>query len=170
MRQLQLQRAIELSSTSREGTPKAIPLSRDQLDGDFVISAITEGYRFKETEEGLFLVKDETYLALVVHPKANRSGDLQESVLGSDSIQQSVNCTDGPNWGARDGAGDLFSCRSNRIRRQAGEGPGTRIKCFDLKPQLLKHAGIEVTKGRRVFGIERQVLPVIKSATGEKNR
>jgi hypothetical protein len=78
MRQLQIQRAIELSSAEREGTPKPVPLSRDQLDGDFVISAIKEGFEFKETADGLFLVKDEKYLALVIHPKAKLSGELQE--------------------------------------------------------------------------------------------
>lgn len=78
MRQLQIRRAIELSSAEREGSPKPIPLSREQIDGDFVMSAIKEGYSIKETEEGFFLVKNEQYLALVVHPQAKLSGDLQE--------------------------------------------------------------------------------------------
>ena len=43
-----------------------------------MISAIKEGFEFKETADGLFLVKDEKYLALVVHPKAKLSGELQE--------------------------------------------------------------------------------------------
>jgi hypothetical protein len=78
MRQLQTERAIELTNAEREGTPTPVPLSRDQLDGDFVIGAIKEGFEFKETADGLFLVKDEKYLALVVHPKAKLSGELQE--------------------------------------------------------------------------------------------
>lgn len=78
MRQLQIERAIELANAEREGTPKPVPLTRDQLDGDFVISAINDGYEFRETDDGLFLVKDETYLALVVHPKAKLTGELQE--------------------------------------------------------------------------------------------
>lgn len=78
MRQLQIQRAIELSTAEREGTPKAVPLSRAQLNGDFVIDAIKEGYKLKETEDGLFLVKNEQYLALVIHPNAKRSTEMQE--------------------------------------------------------------------------------------------
>ena len=78
MRELQVQRAIELSSAEREATPKAIPLTHDQLDGDFAIAAIKEGFRFKETKDGIFLVKDEQYLAFVVHPKAKLSGELQD--------------------------------------------------------------------------------------------
>lgn len=78
MRQLQQQRAIELSIAEREGTLKPVPLRRDQLDGDFVMNAIKEGFSFKNTADGLFLVKNETYLALVVHPKAKLSGELRE--------------------------------------------------------------------------------------------
>jgi hypothetical protein len=78
MRKLQAERAIELSDAEREGTPKPVPLNRDQLDGDFVIGAIKEGFKFKETADGLFLVKNEKYLALVVHPRAKLSGELQE--------------------------------------------------------------------------------------------
>lgn len=78
MRQLQTERAIELVNATREGTPKPVPLSRDQLDGDFVIGAIKDGFRFKETEDGLFLVKDDQFLALAVHPKAKLSGQLQQ--------------------------------------------------------------------------------------------
>lgn len=78
MRQLQTERAIELSTAEREGAPKPIPLSRDQLDADFVINAIKEGFAFRETADGILLVKDEKYLALVVHPQAKLSGQLQE--------------------------------------------------------------------------------------------
>ncbi|MDG2220471.1 MAG: hypothetical protein P8L85_03770 [Rubripirellula sp.] len=78
MRQLQIQRAIELSTADREGTPKPVLLTRDQLDGDFAINAIKEGFAIKETEEGISLVKKESYLAFVIHPKAKLSGELQE--------------------------------------------------------------------------------------------
>ncbi len=78
MRSLQVQRAIELASAEREATPKRVPLSKDQLDGDFVINSIKEGYRFSETDEGLFLVKDEQYVALIIHPRAKISSEMQE--------------------------------------------------------------------------------------------
>ena len=78
MRQLQVQRTIELASAEREATPKRIPLGKDQLDGDFVINSIKEGYRFQESDEGLFLVKDEQYVALIIHPRAKASGEMQE--------------------------------------------------------------------------------------------
>ena len=78
MRRLQVQRAIELASAEREATPKRIPLSKDQLDGGFVIDSIKEGYRFKETDEGLFLVKDQQFVALIIHPRAKVSSEMQE--------------------------------------------------------------------------------------------
>lgn len=78
MRQLQLQRAIELVSAEREGSAKQIPLRKDQLDGDFVIKAIEAGFRFKETDDDLMLVKNEQYIALVVHPNAKASTEMDE--------------------------------------------------------------------------------------------
>lgn len=78
MRRLQNERAIELSNAKRAGTPKSVPLSRDQLDGNFVISAIKEGFEFQETADGIFLVKDVKYLALVIHPNAKLSSELRE--------------------------------------------------------------------------------------------
>lgn len=78
MRQLQIQRAIELSTADREGTPKPVLLTREQLDGDFVMNAIKEGFAIKETEEGISLVKKESYLAFIIHPKAKLSGELHE--------------------------------------------------------------------------------------------
>lgn len=78
MRRLQVQRAIELSIAEREGSPKAIPLDKAKLDGDFVFSAIKEGFKFKETDNEIFLTKNEQYLALIVHPRAKLNGDLQE--------------------------------------------------------------------------------------------
>lgn len=77
LRELQMQRAIELIDASRESSPKPIPLSRDELDGDFVMNAIKEGYSFRETDEGMFLVKNEDYLALIVHPRTKMTGELQ---------------------------------------------------------------------------------------------
>lgn len=78
LRQLQLQRAVELVSAERDSSAKQIPLRKDQLDGDFVLGAIESGFRFEETEDGLALVKDEQYVALVVHPDAKLSPEMSE--------------------------------------------------------------------------------------------
>jgi hypothetical protein len=50
LRQLQNQRAIELVDAKREATPKRVPLSPDQLDGDFAIKAIKAGYGILERQ------------------------------------------------------------------------------------------------------------------------
>jgi len=55
-----------------------VPIPRNQLDGDFVINALKEGYTFRETVDGLFLIKDETFTALVIHPDAKHSREMQE--------------------------------------------------------------------------------------------
>ena len=78
LRQLQLQQQVELASLEREATPKKVPLPRSQLDGDFVINAMKEGYDFQDTDEGLFLVKDESFTALVIHPEAKHSREMHE--------------------------------------------------------------------------------------------
>ena len=79
LRQLQNQRAIELVDAEREATPKRVPLSREKLDGDFAINAIKAGYGIKETGEGIFLTKDEKYLALVVHPRISSLANCEMS-------------------------------------------------------------------------------------------
>jgi hypothetical protein len=78
MRQLQTQREIELTNAERETTPKTVPLSKERLNGDFVIEAVNSGYRFKDDGEKLSLVKDEKYAALVVHPRAKFSTEMRE--------------------------------------------------------------------------------------------
>lgn len=70
LRELQKKRWVELASAERDGPSKIVPLPRDQLDGEFVINALTGGYLFKETPNGLELFKEETYTALIVHPDA----------------------------------------------------------------------------------------------------
>lgn len=78
LRQLQSQRVVELAMAEKEGSLRRVPLPRDQLDGDFVINSLKDGYKFKDTAEGLFLYKDEEYLALIVKPQAKHSREMQE--------------------------------------------------------------------------------------------
>jgi hypothetical protein len=78
LRHLQMRQQVELANLEREEKPKKIPIPRDQLDGDFVINALKEGYTFKDTADGLFLIKDEKYVALVIHPEAKHSIEMQE--------------------------------------------------------------------------------------------
>jgi hypothetical protein len=78
LRQLQIQRGIELATVERDGTPEKVPVPRNQLDGDFVINALKEGYKFREDADELFLVKNERDLALIIHPDAKCSQELAE--------------------------------------------------------------------------------------------
>jgi len=67
-----------LAVLQRTTEPKKVPIPRDQLDGDFVINALKDGYTFSDTADGLFLVKAEQFSALVIHPDAKHSREVQE--------------------------------------------------------------------------------------------
>ena len=78
LRQLQIQQQVELAVLERTTEPKEVPIPRDQLDGAFVINALKDGYTFDDTADGLFLVKAEQFSALVIHPDAKHSREVQE--------------------------------------------------------------------------------------------
>jgi hypothetical protein len=75
---LQTQRLVELTNAETDGPSKLVPLPREQLDGDFVINALKEGYNFKETPQGLAVYKERTFPALVFHPRAKSTREMQE--------------------------------------------------------------------------------------------
>jgi len=78
LRQLQIQRRIELASAEREGPAKRVPLEKNQLDGDSVIGALRDGYHFNDSADGIVMAKNEQYVALIVHPEAKYSREMQE--------------------------------------------------------------------------------------------
>lgn len=79
MRQLQVQKGIELATTERQGIRKKVPIDRSDLNGEFVINSIKEGYSFEEANDGLYLVKDEKYMAMVVEGLVTLTVDENEN-------------------------------------------------------------------------------------------
>src|SRR4051812_47499549 len=70
------------------------------------------------------------------------------------------------------GRGSLFPCiRFSRSpdRFQSLQRRRARAELLRLDAQPLQHADVEVAQGRRVLGVEAQVLPVPEAAAGEQD-
>ena len=84
IRQLQIQHAVEIAQADKEEV-KVLPVSVQELDGDFFLGAMDQGYKFKQDESGRWqMYEKDQFAALIFKREVLHSPEVRDitGILG----------------------------------------------------------------------------------------